>query len=61
MDRKSEEFRVWRCMVCGFEYSEQNGFPEEGIPPGTAWEQIPDAWACPDCGMSKSDFEMVQV
>ena len=56
-----KEFRVWRCLVCGFEYFEEKGLPEEGIPPGTAWEDIPDAWVCPDCGISKDDFEMIQA
>ncbi|RZZ84302.1 rubredoxin [Pseudoxanthomonas winnipegensis] len=52
--------RVWRCRVCEFEYFERDGRPEEGIPPGTAWDDIPDHWTCPDCGMSKADFVMVQ-
>lgn len=46
-------------MVCGFLYEEETGLPEEGIAPGTRWEDIPLDWLCPDCGVSKSDFEMV--
>lgn len=53
--------RVWRCTVCGFEYLESKGLPEEGIPPGTAWDAIPAHWVCPDCGMSKADFHMVET
>jgi len=34
------------------------GLPEEGLPPGTRWEEIPESWNCPDCGMSKSQFEL---
>jgi len=35
------EFRTWICVVCGFVYDEQQGLPEEGIEPGTRWEDIP--------------------
>lgn len=35
--------------------------PEEGITPGTLWADIPDNWSCPDCGVSKADFDMVEV
>ena len=53
--------KTWQCMVCGFTYVEEQGLPEDGIAPGTAWADVPDNWECPDCGVSKSDFEMVQV
>ena len=55
------EFRTWICVVCGFVYDEEQGLPEEGIEPGTRWEDIPLNWVCPDCGAGKEDFEMVQV
>ena len=53
--------KTWQCIVCGFIYDEAKGLPEDGIAPGTAWEDVPANWECPDCGVSKSDFEMVQV
>ena len=53
--------KSWKCIVCGFIYDEAKGLPEDGIAPGTAWADVPDNWECPDCGVSKSDFEMVQV
>jgi len=53
--------RQWQCQVCGFIYNEAEGLPDEGIAPGTKWEDIPDDWECPDCGASKSDFEMVEI
>jgi len=53
--------KSWMCVVCGFIYNEADGLPEEGIAPGTRWEDIPDDWTCPDCGATKSDFEMVEV
>jgi rubredoxin len=51
----------WVCMICGFVYDEAEGLPEEGIAPGTRWSDVPDAWACPDCGAAKSEFEMVRI
>jgi rubredoxin len=54
-------YRTWMCVVCGFIYDEAKGLPEEGIAPGTRWEDIPDTWTCPDCGVTKSDFEMQQA
>ena len=53
--------RTWMCGVCGFTYNEADGLPEEGIATGTRWEDIPDSWVCPDCGVTKDDFEMVPV
>ncbi len=46
---------------CGFVYEEAAGHPESGIAPGTAWADVPDDWACPDCGAPKSSFEMVEL
>jgi rubredoxin len=54
-------FRSWMCVVCGFIYNEADGLPEEGIAAGTRWADVPDTWTCPDCGVTKDDFEMVEV
>lgn len=51
------EFSSWICVVCGFIYHEAEGWPEEGIAPGTPWSEVPDDWCCPDCGVGKDDFE----
>jgi len=48
------------CVVCGYTYDPAIGMPEDGIAAGTAFEDIPDSWVCPDCGVSKSDFEAVE-
>lgn len=53
--------KTWMCVVCGFLYNEASGLPEEGIAPGTRWNDVPDSWTCPDCGVGKDDFEMVEV
>lgn len=45
------------CTVCGYVYDEAEGAPDEGIEPGTKWEDIPEDWTCPMCGASKSEFE----
>ncbi|HFD92179.1 MAG TPA: rubredoxin [Gammaproteobacteria bacterium] len=52
--------KKWECIVCGFIYDEEAGLPEEGIAPGTRWEDIPDDWLCPECGVSKDSFVMVE-
>lgn len=54
-------FRKYECIVCGFIYDEAAGLPEEGIPPGTRWDEIPDDWLCPECGVGKEDFDMIEV
>ena len=50
-----EEFKKWECIVCGWIYDEAEGLPEEGIPPGTKWEDVPHDWVCPDCGVGKEE------
>ena len=58
---KSQELRVWQCLLCSFMYDEALGMPDDGIAAGTRWEDVPDSWTCPDCGTSKADFEMAVV
>lgn len=53
--------KKYQCIVCGWIYDEELGSPEEGIAPGTLWEDIPDDWICPECGVGKMDFEMVEL
>lgn len=54
-------YRTWMCIICGYVYDEELGAPEEGLPPGTRWEDVPDDWCCPDCGAMKEDFELVEL
>ncbi len=49
----------WQCELCAFAYDESAGLPEDGIAPGTRWQDIPQDWTCPDCGTSKTDFQAV--
>ena len=53
--------KKWQCIVCGFIYDEAEGFEEEGIAPGTAWEDVHEDWVCPECGVGKADFEMIEI
>ncbi len=48
------------CEVCGWIYDETLGMPEENFPPGTRFEDIPDDWHCPECGVSKLDFVLLE-
>jgi rubredoxin len=52
----STAFQRWECVLCGFTYDEALGLPQDGIPPGTRWDQMPEDWTCPDCAAVKSDF-----
>ena len=46
----------WECTVCGHIYDPEYGDPENGIEPGTAFEDLPEDWICPDCGMPKDVY-----
>ena len=50
----------WECIVCGLVYDEKEGWPDDGIAPGTRWEDVPEDWLCPDCGVGKEDFELLE-
>lgn len=49
------------CQLCGLIYNEAEGWPEDGIPAGTLWGNVPETWLCPECGASKDDFEMMEI
>ena len=53
--------KTYICIVCGFLYDEAAGRPEDGIHAGTAWADVPNGWSCPDCGVAKADFEVVEI
>jgi rubredoxin len=50
----------WRCTVCDYIYDPEEGDPDNGIEPGTDFEDLPDDWVCPDCGVDKDSFEPVE-
>ncbi|MCT4597434.1 MAG: rubredoxin [Vallitalea sp.] len=47
----------WVCVVCGYVYDPNDGDPDNGVEPGTAFEEIPDSWLCPLCSVGKDQFE----
>ena len=51
--------KKYRCVVCEWIYDPAVGVPDGGIAPGTPFEEIPDDWVCPVCGVDKSNFEEV--
>ncbi len=46
------------CVICGYVYDPEQGDPDNGVAPGTKWEDLPDDYECPVCGAGKEDFEM---
>ena len=44
------------CDLCGYIYDPTEGDPDNGVAPGTAWEQVPADWVCPLCGAGKDQF-----
>ena len=48
---------MYRCLACGYEYNPEIGDPDNGIAPGTPFEELPDTWVCPLCGVGKDMFE----
>ncbi len=49
--------KKYKCTVCNYIYDPEKGDPENGIKPGTSFEELPDDWTCPVCGVDKSLFE----
>jgi len=49
----------YRCTVCGYIYDPEVGDPDSDIEPGTSFDNLPDDWVCPLCGVGKDEFEKV--
>lgn len=47
---------VYQCDVCGYVYDEAKGDPDNGVAPGTKWEDVPEDYTCPLCGVGKDQF-----
>lgn len=54
-----DDFKRWVCDACGYIYDEAKGDADSGLAPGTRYEQIPDNWQCPLCGLQKSDLRLL--
>ena len=51
--------KKYECEPCGYVYDEAAGDPDNGIAPGTKWEDLPEDWVCPVCGLGKDVFKEV--
>lgn len=49
----------YSCNVCDYIYDPTVGDPENGIKPNTSWENLPEDWVCPVCGVGKEEFTVV--
>ena len=52
--------KKYRCLACEYVYDPEKGDPDNGINPGTAFEDLPDDWICPVCGVGKDQFEAME-
>ncbi len=50
----------YRCTVCGYLYDPEMGDPAGGIEAGTSFEDLPDKWNCPVCGVTAEDFRLLE-
>lgn len=50
---------TYECTICGYIYNPAGGDPDNGIAPGTKFEDIPEDWVCPLCGVGKDKFEKI--
>lgn len=57
----ASDYKVYQCRTCGFIYDEAEGSPQDGIPPGTRWADLPADWVCPLCGTPKAEFDMIEL
>jgi rubredoxin len=54
---EAKNMKKYKCLMCGYVYDPAVGDPDNGVTAGTAFEDLPDDWVCPDCGVNKSEFE----
>jgi rubredoxin len=52
---------MWQCTVCGYIYDPNEGDPASGVPPDTPFDELPDDWVCPVCGVGKDQFEPYEI
>ena len=61
MKKGDNNMKKYKCVMCGYIYDPASGDPENGVKAGTAFEDLPDDWVCPDCGVGKEEFEPVDA
>lgn len=52
--------KKYECLACGYIYDPELGDPDNGVEAGTSWEDVPEDWVCPLCGVGKDQFEPVE-
>jgi rubredoxin len=52
--------RKYKCNVCEYVYDPKVGDPDNGVSPGTAFEDLPEDWVCPECGVGRDEFSPVE-
>jgi len=59
-EQGAKKMKKYKCLMCGYIYDPAVGDPDNDVEPGTAFEDLPDDWVCPDCGVAKDEFELVE-
>jgi len=54
---RRDEMQRWVCTICQYVYDPEIGDPDNGVEPGTTFEEVPEGWVCPVCGAGKDMFE----
>lgn len=58
--RKGQGMQKYICDICAWVYNPETGDPDNGVEPGTAWEDVPEEWLCPICGAPKENFSPIE-
>lgn len=59
-ERRTKNMKKYKCLLCGYVYDPGVGDPDNGVEAGTAFEDLPDDWVCPECGAGQDEFEPVE-
>jgi len=60
LEKGDQKMKKYKCLMCGYIYDPAVGDPDNGVAAGTAFEDLPDDWVCPECGAGKDEFEPVK-
>ena len=56
----AKKMKKYKCLICGYIYDPEVGDPSNGVDAGTSFEALPADWVCPDCGVGKDEFEVIE-
>jgi rubredoxin len=56
----NKKMAKYKCTACDYVYDEDKGDPDNGVSAGTKWEDVPEDWVCPECGVGKDMFEKAE-